>query len=189
MEVEINVEAKRKRLNHGVAITVVLLSVFMAVSKIKDDNVVQAMQLAKANAVDFWSEYQAKKIKLHLTESTLVQAKLMAIANPSAAGAIEAEEIQMRLDIARYKADAEKVQRQAKAKEVEYDALNFHDDQFDLSDAALAVAIACAAVAALTESWGLLVFGWLVGSLGVVFGLAGFAGWQIHPDWLINWLS
>jgi hypothetical protein len=100
---------------------------------------------------------------------------------------MEAQEIQLRLDIAKYKSDADKVQRQAKVKEAEYNELNFHDDQFDLSDAALAVA--CAAVAALTESWMLLMAGWIFGAVGVAFGMAGFAGWQIHPDWLIAWLS
>ena len=52
MEVEISAEAKDKHLNNWVAITVVILSVFMALCKIKDDNVVQAMQQAKADAVD-----------------------------------------------------------------------------------------------------------------------------------------
>jgi len=62
-----------KRLNDLVAITVVILSVFMAVTKIKDDNIVQAMQLAKADAVDSWAEYQAARIKLHLDENSLAQ--------------------------------------------------------------------------------------------------------------------
>lgn len=76
MDVEINTEAQNKRLNTLVAITVVILSVFMGISKIKDDDLVQTMQLTKADAVDRWSEYQAKKVKLHLTENSLRQAKL-----------------------------------------------------------------------------------------------------------------
>jgi len=39
----------------------------MAISKIKDDNIVQSMQVAKADAVDTWGEYQATKIKHHLS--------------------------------------------------------------------------------------------------------------------------
>src|SRR4051812_21904029 len=51
-----------------IGITVALLSAFMAVTKVKDDNLVQAMMQSKSDAVDTWSEYQAKKIKRHLVE-------------------------------------------------------------------------------------------------------------------------
>jgi len=48
-----------KRLNDLVAVSVVILTVFLAVSKIKDDNIVQAMQKAQSGSVDAWAEYQA----------------------------------------------------------------------------------------------------------------------------------
>jgi len=57
---------KAKHLNRKVAISVALLSTFMAVSKVKDDNLVQAMLQAKTDAVDTWNEYQSKKLKHHL---------------------------------------------------------------------------------------------------------------------------
>ena len=49
---------ENKRLSDLVAVTVVVLSVFMAISKTKDDNINQAMQKAKADAVNAWAEYQ-----------------------------------------------------------------------------------------------------------------------------------
>ena len=55
-----------KRLNNLVAVTVVLLTVFMAITKTKDDNINQAMQKAKADAVDAWAEYQFARVKLHV---------------------------------------------------------------------------------------------------------------------------
>src|SRR4051812_39279849 len=70
MEVELKAEGRARALNNAVAITVVALSVFMAVSKIKDDNIVQAMQAAKADALDTWNEYQAERLKLHFAEQT-----------------------------------------------------------------------------------------------------------------------
>ena len=69
MEVEVSAEAKDKRLNRLVAITVVVLSVFMGLSNIKDGNIVQAMQQAQANAVDRWGEYQATRTKTHIAEA------------------------------------------------------------------------------------------------------------------------
>src|SRR2546428_8293050 len=58
----------RDRFNNWIAISVALLAAFMAVTKVKDDNIVQAMLQAKSDAVDTWGEYQAKKIKHHLVE-------------------------------------------------------------------------------------------------------------------------
>ena len=46
--------------------TVALVSVFMAVTKVKDDNIVQAMLQTKSDAVDSWNEYQSKKLKHHM---------------------------------------------------------------------------------------------------------------------------
>ena len=46
-----------------VATTVVALSAVMAVGKIKDDNIVQAMQADQACKIDLWNEYQATRLK------------------------------------------------------------------------------------------------------------------------------
>jgi len=74
---DVSTEGSNKRLNNLVAVTVVILSVFMAISKIKDDNIVQAMQKAKSESVDAWAEYQAVRIKLHLDENSLSELRLM----------------------------------------------------------------------------------------------------------------
>lgn len=189
MELEVNIEAKERRLNGLVAVTVVILSVFMGIAKIKDDNIVQAMQLAKTDAVDTWSQYQAKKIKLHLTESLSRQTKILVKAGVVKADVLRDELDALEAEILRYKKDANQLQVEAKAFEAKYDTLNFHDDQFDMSDALLAIALALAAVAALTKKWTLLFISWSFGLFGVLFGLAGFLSWQLHPDWLASFLS
>src|ERR1051326_6087541 len=78
---------------------------------------------------------------------------------------------------------------QAEGYEKAYDDLNMHDDQFDLSDACFSVAIALLGVTALTRKrWLLGVAGALL-FVGVLFALAGFFGWSLHPDRLMSWLS
>src|SRR5262252_11153379 len=67
MEKSSETESK-ERLNNWVAICVALLAAFMAIAKVKDDNIVQAMLQAKSDAVDTWSEYQSSRIKSHLLE-------------------------------------------------------------------------------------------------------------------------
>jgi hypothetical protein len=191
MEAEINTASFNTRLNNAVAITVVLLSVFMAVSKIKDDNIIQAMQQAKADSIDTWSEYQSKKLKLHLSESALHQAKLLQATNGTAANqALFAEEIKtQQLAIVKYEKESTALQEKAKAFAKSYDEMNYHDDQFDMSDALLAIALAVSAVSALVCNWWLLGLAWVSGGFGVLFGLSGFLGWAFHPGWLAALLS
>ncbi|MGB8638096.1 MAG: DUF4337 family protein, partial [Pseudolabrys sp.] len=77
MDADVKTDGLDKRLNNLVAVTVVILSVFMAVSKTKDDNVTQAMQKAKQESVDAWAEYQASRIKLHVDENGLTQLRIL----------------------------------------------------------------------------------------------------------------
>src|SRR5437588_4899266 len=75
----------QNRLNNAVAVCVALLAAFMAVTKVKDDNIVQAMLQAKSDAVDTWGEYQAKKIKQHLVELGRDQARILRLSAAAAA--------------------------------------------------------------------------------------------------------
>ncbi|HYZ48513.1 MAG TPA: DUF4337 domain-containing protein [Sphingomonas sp.] len=177
MEIELSAEAKDKRLNRNVAITVVALSVVMGLCGIKDGNVVQAMQQAQSSSVDLWNEYQATRTKLHLAEMSRAQLSVLAADPAKAAPALAA------LDkaIAKYDAEAPGLAARAKAQSDLYDALNVHDDQFDASDAAISTAISIAAVSALAESGWLLGIAWAFGAFGIFMGLCGFAGWSFHP--------
>ncbi len=187
MEVEVSAEAKDKRLNRLVAITVVVLSVFMGLCNIKDGNIVQAMQQAQANAVDRWGEYQATRTKTHVAEGARTTIATLAGAHPTpettaALAAFDAS-------IARYNHEAPDLATQARGFSDEYDALNVHDDQFDASEAAISTAISMAAVAALAETIWLLVGAWAFGAFGLFMGVCGFAGWSFHPDLLSTFLG
>jgi len=181
-------EGNDKQLNKLVAVTVVILSVFMAISKIKDDNIVQAMQKAKADSVDAWAEYQAARIKLHVEENSLATFRLLEPLPIDKAFAAK-QIAEYEADIKKYQARSAETMKKAKDLEAEYDRLNFRDDQFDLSDAFLSIAIAVAAVAALTELFWLLCVAWFSGALGLAFGVAGFAGVNLRPEWLAQLLG
>ncbi len=184
------IEARSARLNAAVAITVALLATFMGICKVKDDNIVQAMQQAQADKLDHWAYYQARNLRQEVAEATLTQIELARLsAAPSALPAHDAA-------IARYRALAEEQARkkaemklQAEQDQLTYDALNYRDDQFDLSDALVAIAIAMLAVTALTRLW-LLYWASLLPTLfGVLMGVAGLAGLAIHPTALVRLLS
>ena len=171
MEIGIDAEAKDKRLNRMVALSVVVLSIFMGLGQVKDGNIVQAMAQAQSNAVDRWGEYQATRTKLHIDETALAQAR--------AIPALAPEVVRLTAEMAKYDKESPRLRKEAEGFQAEYDALNVHDDQFDASDAAIGVAVAIAAVAALSESFPALIVAWLFGGFGMVMGLAGFLGWAL----------
>ena len=175
MSTNTTTERSDKRLNNLVAITVVILTVFMAVSKIKDDNVNQAMQKAKAEAVDAWAEYQASRIKLHVDENGLSMLRLLETIGQIDKTLAAKQAAEYDADIAKYQERSKETRAKAERLEQDYEKLNYRDDQFDMSDAFLSMAIALAAVAALVELYWLLYTAWAAGACGLIMGIAGFA--------------
>jgi hypothetical protein len=186
---DVSTEGSNKRLNNLVAVTVVILSVFMAISKIKDDNIVQAMQKAKSESVDAWAEYQAARIKLHLDENSLSELRLMGSAGNLDKSLAVKQAAEYEADLKKYELRSKETRDRAERLEKEYDRLNFRDDQFDMSDAFLSIGVAVAAVAALVEAYWLLYLAWGSGAVGFAFGLAGFAGLNLRPEWLAQLLG
>jgi len=182
--------ARNTRLNAAVALTVALLGTVMGVCKVKDDNIVQAMQQAQADRVDHWAFYQARNLREEVARSTAVQLRLQAAGRPAAEradyDAAIARYDQLATDQARKK---EELRQQAEQDQKNYDALNYRDDQFDLADAAIAIAISALAVASLTEFWWLYALALVPGVFGTLMGLAGLAAWHLHPQALAGLLS
>ena len=182
--------ATRARLNTWVAISVALLATFMGICKVKDDNIVQAMQQAQADKIDNYSWYQARNIREEVAKSTLAQLKvLQASASPQMQNAVQ-DQIKTFQALAQEQEEKKKVQ-QADADKADqtYNELNFHDDQFDLSDAMLALAISLLAVTALTQKRWLFIIAMVPTFFGVLMGLAGLLSWHIHPNFLTRLLS
>src|SRR5437867_12480142 len=123
----------KARLSARVAITVALLATFLGVSKVKDDNIVQAMQQAQADQLDHWNFYQARNIRQEVAAAAAAQLKL------AAAGASPAQQEGYRAAIVSYEAlvidqakKKEDLRLQAEQDQKTYDALNYRDDHFDL---------------------------------------------------------
>ena len=178
------------RLNAIVAITVALLATFIGICQVKDSNIVQAMQQAQADKIDHWGWYQARNIREEIARSTLTELEVQAASSTSV------QEPLLAKDIAAYQALADsqgakkdRLQKDAENDQVTYDALNYRDDQFDLSDALLALAISLLAMTALTRKRWLLLVAMAPTALGLLMGLAGILGWKIHPSMIASLLS
>lgn len=185
-------ETKNKnQLNNYVAITVVLFVTFMGLCQVKSGNVVQAMQKAQADRIDTWAFYQARNVRAEIAKSTVTQLQLQALAaqQPKVLAGYDKEIAKYQAIATKQEQEKDKLQQQALDAEKLYEQLNVHDDQFDLSEAAFALAIALLAMTSLTQK------GWLYGAamvpaaFGLFMGLAGLLNWDYHPEALTKYLS
>jgi hypothetical protein len=183
-------EASTARLNATVAVTVAILATFLGICKVKDDNIVQGMQQAQVDKLDYWAYYQARNIRADVADAAATQLEL------ARGGAGPAQLPAYDRAIADYRAKAadqlkKRDELRAKAEEAErlYKLLNDRDDQFDVSDALLAIAIALLAVTALTRLWPLFFVSLVPTFFGLAMGIAGLAALPIYPAMLIRWLA
>ncbi len=190
---EITEHPPESRLNSVVAAAVALFATFMAICNIKDGNVVQAMAQAQARSYDAWAFYQGKGLKRHLAESLAAQLRteeeIHGPLSPAGRKLIEERVAQYDKEAARYEAEQAEIKKQADGYQAEYDRLNRHDDQFDLAEACLSVAIALAGMTALTRKRWLLVPVFVLGGIGFFMGTAGLLGWSAHSDALARLLG
>jgi hypothetical protein len=181
---------QHSHLGARVAITVALLATFLGVCKVKDDNIVQAMQQAQADKLDHWNFYQARNIREEVAAAAVAQLKL------ASTGASADQRASYEQAIKSYEAlvadqatKKEELRVQAEQDQHNYDALNYRDDQFDLSDTLVALAISLLALTALTHKRWLYTLALIPTAGGVLMGLAGLLGWRLHPDMIARLLS
>jgi hypothetical protein len=173
-------ETSDRTLNRMVGATVVALSVLLTIGNIKDGNIVQNMQADQASKIDLWDQYQATKVKAHLSEDTAMMLTALDKIPESAAATKTA---------ARYRSESRGLQDQARSAETDYDVQGRRDDQFDLAEGFMSIALAVSGISALTESRKLLIIGWIAAGFGLLFLIAGFLELPIHPDVLVAFLT
>lgn len=182
---------REDHLNSWVAVAIAILAAFMGICSIKDGNIVQSMQQAQAKSIDTWNYYQAKNIRQDVYQTTADELQLQAAQQTAPSGssafAIEVDKYQKLAD--NEKTKKEKLKSDAEGYDKDYDKYNFHDDQFDLSDAAISLAISLLAVTALTKKRWLFWAAMVPAVFGILMGLAGLFGWNFHPNALISPLT
>ncbi|MFT3775065.1 MAG: DUF4337 domain-containing protein [Minicystis sp.] len=187
-------KAGESRLNTVVAVAVSLAATFTALCNVKDGNIVQAMAQAQANAVDAWTYYQSKSTKQNIAESMVDQLMIerdIAGNNltPEGRALLDRKMADYKSKAKQYEVEKAEIKAQAEGFQKQYDALNVRDDQFDMAEAGLSIAIALFGVTALTQKrWMLFVAGTFA-VFGIVIGFAGFLDKNLHPDWLAKLLG
>ncbi len=164
------------KINSRVALFVAITATFMALCNVKDGNIVQAMSQAQAHSIDSWSYFQAKSTKQSIAENTLELLKVQD--STTNAATIKKYEEQ----VARYEKEKTAIKAQAEGFQKEYDDINLFDDQFDMTEALLTIAIAMFGVTALTQKKWLLYFSTTVALIGIILGLTAFMKISLHSD-------
>ena len=181
---------QQSRLNALVAITVALLATFIGVCKVKDDNIVQAMQRAQADKIDHWAWYQAIHVREQVLSDQLALLRVeKAVGDPAHQPDYDKEIAATEGRLHHETEHKDQIGAQAKADQDRYDSLNYKDDQFDLSDAMMALAISLLAITALVQKRWLYSVALIPASIGLLMGLAGLFGWHIHSDLIAGLLS
>jgi hypothetical protein len=182
-----------RHLNSIIAIAVAITATFTALCNVKDGNIVQAMQQAQVSAVDAWAYYQAKGTKLNIAESALDMLRIQRQSDPpptpEGRALVDEKLNEYAAKIRLYEIEKTDIKRQAQGFQQEYDRLNVHDDQFDMADATMSIAIALFGVTALTQKRRLLYVALAFAGVGAILGLSGFLNLSVHPDFLARLLS
>lgn len=168
--------ASQSFINSRVALFVAITATFMALCNVKDGNIVQAMSQAQAHSIDAWSYFQAKSTKQSIVENTLEEIKLQN--TPGNAEVIKKYEGQ----IARYEKEKGEIKAEAEGYQKEYDEINLFDDQYDMTEALLTIAIAMFGITSLTQKKWLLYFAGTVALIGIILGLTAFMKISLHSD-------
>ena len=182
-------DEQKSRLHGWVAATVALLATFLTICQVKDGNIVQAMQQAQASSIDHWNWYQFRKVRSEIFQATEDQLRLQALSAAAVRPAYARQIAAYQRKATEQEAKIQETQAQAEASDREYNNLNSHDDQFDLSEAFVSLAIALLALTALTNKRWLYGVAMAPTALGIVMGLAGLFNWNLRVDALMKFLS
>jgi hypothetical protein len=91
--------------------------------------------------------------------------------------------------IEKYEKEKNEIKAEAEAQEKAYDDMNIYDDQFDMTEAILSIAIAMFGLSALTQKKQLFYFALTLSCLGLLLGLSAFLKISLHSDIISNILG
>ena len=173
--------ATNNPLDSLIGLMVVIIATFIGICNVKNDNIVQQMQLKQVERNDNWAWFQARNIRQAVYEGVAAE---LSVPQPNETPEIksfrEAKSEEFRKKSESQEKKAEKQKADAEEAQHDYNKLNEKDDQFDLCDAALAISLALMGVTALTKRWGLFFFALIPATLGFIMGIAGFCGWDTN---------
>lgn len=197
---------KHDAFTNRVALTIAVLASFVAVTTIKSRNVDQEMMQAQAETNDNWAWYQAVRVREDMATYELAHLNRLARTTPApakapasvAAGAplpsTEAQTLANDIkaqegELAHIRQRKDEVQKLATDAEKKRERFKVRDDQYDLSEALISIAVTLLAVCALAKARWLYWFALLPAAGGLFWGITAMAELPFYAKALFAWLG
>ncbi|MBX9747034.1 MAG: DUF4337 domain-containing protein [Hyphomonadaceae bacterium] len=189
-------DRSNEHFNNRIALTIALLATFLALSAIKGGNVDQAIAQAQAERNNSWAWYQAVRVREDMATYELAHLQRLArtLDRQRPADAAEAERLATDVrtqegEVANVRARKDEVQQRALDAEAQLASLNVIADQYDFSDALLAIAMSLLAVCALARVRWLYWFALIPTLAGLGWGGASMFNIALPAQHLLAWLN
>ena len=172
-------EIRGKTFTKRVALTTAIFAVILAITSLGGNNAMKEMLLAQQQSSDQWAFYQAKVLREHLYRGQKLRLEIDLIERgsgmkPEAKERVEAVLKKMAEEEARYSAEKEEIEKEAKKLEHERDVNRDKDPYFNYGEVLLQIAIVMASVSILSGSRLVFYFALVSAILGALFSLNGF---------------
>lgn len=183
--------SKGDRLNNRIALTIALMASFLAISTIKSGNIEDGVAQAQAERNNSWAWYQAVRVREDMGSYELAELQRLQRTSASAEETqrLATEIVAQEAEMVHIRARKDEVEHRARGAEADFARLSVLADQYDLSDALLAISMALFAVCALGRVEWLFWFAMVPALAGVGWAGASMAGYAIPAQHFLGWLN
>ena len=177
------------RFNRGAALLIAVMAAVLAVGGLGGGNATDDMIISNIRASDTWAFYQAKNVRQTMYEIEVADLESrLPLETGADRAALEARIAEYQATVARYDDEPDpdapadplrgegkkQLMAQAQAFEAARDVAAAKDDNFDLAEVALQLALVLGSVAILATNRAILTASAVLGALGSVLTLNGF---------------
>ena len=177
------------RFNRGAALLIAVMAAVLAVGGLGGGNATDDMIISNIRASDTWAFYQAKNVRQTMYEIEVADLESrLPLETGADRAALEARIAEYQATVARYDDEPDpeapadpmrgegkkQLMAQAEAFEAARDVAVAKDDNFDLAEVALQLALVLGSVAILAGNRAVLTVSGLLGALGALLTLNGF---------------
>ena len=181
--------AAEDRFNRGAALLIATMAAVLAVGGLGGGNATDDMIVSNIRASDTWAFYQAKNVRQTMYEIEVADLESrLPLETGADRAALEARIAEYQATVARYDDEPDpeapadpmrgegkkQLMAQAEAFEAARDVAVAKDDNFDLAEVALQLALVLGSVAILAGNRAVLTVSGLLGALGALLTLNGF---------------
>jgi len=159
-----------------VALTTTILAVCAAIGSLKGGGFSTQVQLMTTQESNQWSYYQAKSIKLHLSEMErdLLGLELLKNDSPAVQNIVQGKIKTLENNIKRYDKEKDEIKAQADELVSKQAVMKRHGGNFGLAVMFFQIAIMLSAIGSLLKQRSSWLIGLIIGAAGVVYFLNGF---------------